>query len=222
MIEQRRAALERVGHRRDVDLHQQVVRQIAVDVDIEILVQQSRLRSRSARAPGRRPPPARGRAAARYSGVYSGLRSACGEHRTLRSDSGSRGRARPRRANRPSLLRSARGSARRGAGACGDRRGSRARSAAGTRSSSASSEVGRVSLVAGEALVAAVAVERHRHVLAGEAGEVEATAARSGRRTARRSGGRASAGARSRRGARSTRGGRSRTPARPAWPWAAR
>ena len=35
MVEERRARLERVGHRRDVHLHQQIAGQVGLDVDVE-------------------------------------------------------------------------------------------------------------------------------------------------------------------------------------------
>ncbi len=93
------------------------------------------------------------------------------EHRVVPRGSGSRGPAPTpsriaraccaRRADRPPAA------ARRASAAAARRSG------CGSRSSSREREVGRVALIAGEALVAAVAVERHRHVFAGEARQVE-------------------------------------------------
>ena len=88
--------------------------------------------------------------------------------------------------------------------------------AAGSQSSRESSRLARVALVAGEALVAAVAVERDGDVCAGAARRGRRRAPPTGRRTARRSGARPGGGSPPRPARRPARGARWRTSARPA------
>ena len=110
------------------------------------------------------------------------------EHRHVGARSGSRGSSAelpPGGAGRPRrTLAAAAQPARRRPRRCA------ARARAGSAVELREHDVGRVALIAGERLIAAVAVERDRDVLAGHLRQVEAGDRRRGRRTARRSGGR--------------------------------
>ena len=183
VVEERRAQLERVRHRRDVRLQQQVAGQVRREVE-QPAGRRSPCAGGSKRTCGRVPRIEPQLPAASSSGKTSISRRVALAARRRRRRRGTvrRGRARARLAPRRTGA-----AARRG---CGPR-ARRAGHALGERRA-------RVALVAGERLVAAVAGERDRHVAARLLGDQERRERRLVARAARRTRRRAAAASRRR------------------------
>ena len=170
VVEERRARLERVGHRRDVDLRDQVAGEVGRDVDLEHLVD-------DVGAGGRAPRPRRSRRGGAPSpAANAGRVERVAQRRVeqLHIAGVAGGRVERERAGEAPGAVAQRWRCRRPRAGAEPTAATARRSGAGERSSRPSERVGDVARVAAEGLVAAVAVERDGDVPAGQLGQVEA------------------------------------------------